>query len=115
MKLFVKGTAFTAVLINIFLANLSTINSYIEDPNYSILTNNPKSNLIVYDDNKGLSLKEIVEQCKQVDLYDSEGIKVLSINKFNKPIFLNILKPGQYKVEIKTNGGELIIKTLIKI
>ena len=77
--------------------------------------NNSTSKTIVYDNSKGLVLDELNENLKRLDIFDKRGKKIMSINKFDKAIYLNSLRSGSYSIKIELKSGKIITKKLIKL
>ncbi|BAO77531.1 hypothetical protein [Winogradskyella sp. PG-2] len=75
---------------------LYTITNTIKKPNHKT---------IVYDASKGINTKSLSKDLKQLDIFDRNGRKVLSTNKFDDTIYLNILRTGAYSIKIETNTG----------
>ncbi|WP_411894992.1 hypothetical protein [Winogradskyella sp. A2] len=115
MKLTAIAPTITAVITIFYLSVFTSSKSDYVKPDFPIIINNPKSETIVYDAKKGLALNELNGDYKQLDIFNIKGIKVISINKFEKTIYLNGLKSGFYKIQVKSTNGSLITKTLVKI
>ncbi|WP_296316761.1 hypothetical protein [Winogradskyella sp. UBA3174] len=117
-----KKTAFTqAALIVLFtVCFLSTTKNLIEKVSIksSFTTdsalNNKKNKTIIYDSAKGLKTDKLIKNLKQLDVFDKNGRKVLSINKFGSTIFLNSLKTGSYSIKVESKKGEIEYMKLIK-
>lgn len=114
-----KKTAFAqAGIFVLFVFCFISMNSIYRDTNILPITNNitknPKLKTIIYDASKGINTTHLLKNLKQLDIFDNNGRKVLSINKFEATIYLNTLRTGAYSIKLITTDGDVEYRKLIK-
>ena len=110
-----KKSAFAqaAIFLLFIFCFVSMSNNHINNTsNYT--EKDPNHKTIVYNTSKGLDVSKLSKNLKQLEVLDKDGRKVLSINKFNKTIYLNTLRNGAYLIKMVTKTEEIEYIKLVK-